>query len=194
MPYYDSKCMKEVNNLMNISNYAKYSNNNMKNIAKIGAVAAVVALSLGATTGSPSSTSHFVARASTLNPAPLVAQPMAPVVEETVVVRPEEVADLAPEVAPVVQQAVVRAYKASPVYAASSGDIFGRIRQCESGGNYSTNTGNGYYGAYQYDRSTWNGHGGYSTADQAPPEMQDQKARSDYARRGGSPWPVCSRR
>ena len=38
---------------------------------------------------------------------------------------------------------------------ASQGDIFARIRQRESGGNYATNTGNGYYGAYQYDLGTW---------------------------------------
>jgi LysM repeat protein len=72
---------------------------------------------------------------------------------------------------------------------AASGDIFGRIRMRESGGNYAANTGNGYYGAYQYDIGTWNHYGGYARADLAPPAVQDAKAQETYARRGCSPWP-----
>lgn len=79
-------------------------------------------------------------------------------------------------------------------FSTSAGDIFARIRACESHGNYSTNTGNGYYGAYQYNDQTWGGYGGYQHASDAPPSVQDQKARETYAQRGGSPWPVCSRR
>lgn len=55
-----------------------------------------------------------------------------------------------------------------------------KLRQCESGGNYQTNTGNGYYGAYQFSQSTWNRVARdrlgipYERADLAPPEVQDQ--------------------
>jgi uncharacterized protein YabE (DUF348 family) len=50
-----------------------------------------------------------------------------------------------------------------------------KLRQCETGGNYQTNTGNGYYGAYQFSESTWNSLGtGYARADLAPPAVQDQ--------------------
>lgn len=55
-----------------------------------------------------------------------------------------------------------------------------KLRMCESGGNYRTNTGNGYYGAYQFSQSTWdriarNRMGiPYTRADLAPPEVQDQ--------------------
>lgn len=55
-----------------------------------------------------------------------------------------------------------------------------KLRMCESGGNYQTNTGNGYYGAYQFSASTWNRIAvqrmgvPYSRADLAPPEVQDQ--------------------
>lgn len=50
-----------------------------------------------------------------------------------------------------------------------------KLRQCESGGNYADNTGNGYYGAYQFSASTWNSLGtGYARADLAPPSVQDQ--------------------
>ncbi len=72
---------------------------------------------------------------------------------------------------------------------APSGDILSRIRMRESGGNYATNTGNGYYGAYQYDAGTWNNYGGYRVASDAPPAVQDAKAAETYARRGCNPWP-----
>jgi uncharacterized protein YabE (DUF348 family) len=49
-----------------------------------------------------------------------------------------------------------------------------KLRQCESGGNYQDNTGNGYYGAYQFSPSTWSSLGtGYARADLAPPSVQD---------------------
>lgn len=72
---------------------------------------------------------------------------------------------------------------------APNGDILSRIRMRESGGNYATNTGNGYYGAYQYDVGTWNNYGGYRYASDAPPAVQDAKAAETYAARGCSPWP-----
>lgn len=72
---------------------------------------------------------------------------------------------------------------------ASSGDIFARIRMRESGGNYAANTGNHYYGAYQYDLGTWGNYGGYARPDLAPPAVQDAKAAQTYAARGCSPWP-----
>ncbi len=72
---------------------------------------------------------------------------------------------------------------------ASQGDVFARIRARESGGNYATNTGNGYYGAYQYDNGTWGNYHGYARAGLAPPSVQDEKAAETCARRGCSPWP-----
>ncbi len=65
-----------------------------------------------------------------------------------------------------------------------------RLRSCE--GSYGSNTGNGYYGAYQFDIGTWGGYGGYSNAAEAPPAVQDQKAWETYQARGWSPWPSCS--
>jgi len=66
-----------------------------------------------------------------------------------------------------------------------------RLRSCESGGRYDRNSGNGYYGAYQYDISTWANYGGYARADLAPAAAQDQKAWETYKRRGWQPWPSC---
>jgi resuscitation-promoting factor RpfA len=65
------------------------------------------------------------------------------------------------------------------------------IRQCESGGNYATNTGNGFYGAYQFTQQTWNGLGYSGLPSDAPPAVQDQAAAQLLAQSGTSPWPVC---
>ncbi len=68
------------------------------------------------------------------------------------------------------------------------------LRMCESGNVYSRNSGNGYYGAYQYDIRTWANYGGYARADLAPADIQDAKFLETFARRGWSPWPACSRK
>ncbi len=65
------------------------------------------------------------------------------------------------------------------------------VRACESGGNYSTNTGNGFYGAYQFDQQTWNGLGYSGSPSSASPATQDAAAQKLYSQRGTSPWPVC---
>ena len=65
------------------------------------------------------------------------------------------------------------------------------VRQCESGGNYGINTGNGYYGAYQFAAGTWRGVGGgrYSSyAHQAPKFAQDHMAYRLWTRSGWGPW------
>lgn len=76
---------------------------------------------------------------------------------------------------------------------AASASDFAKLRQCESGGNYRINTGNGFYGAYQFDRGTWNNLGYPGRADQASPATQDAAAAKLQAQRGWSPWPSCSR-
>jgi uncharacterized protein YabE (DUF348 family) len=68
------------------------------------------------------------------------------------------------------------------------------VAQCESGGNWQINTGNGFYGGLQFDYSTWlsNGGGAYaSRADLATREQQIAVATRLYNSRGSSPWPVC---
>jgi len=66
------------------------------------------------------------------------------------------------------------------------------LRQCESTGRYDINTGNGYYGAYQFDLSTWRSVGGSGRPDQATPAEQDYRALYLYRMRGWQPW-TCAR-
>lgn len=77
------------------------------------------------------------------------------------------------------------------VYGANTGDAWYLLRLCESGNNYATNTGNGFYGAYQFDIQTWANYGGYHIPSEAPPATQDAKAHEVQAVRGWSPWPSC---
>jgi LysM repeat protein len=70
-----------------------------------------------------------------------------------------------------------------------------RVAQCESGGRWSVNTGNGFYGGLQFTRSTWAAYGGgkYApTADQATKGQQISVAEKVLAAQGPGAWPVCS--
>jgi hypothetical protein len=82
----------------------------------------------------------------------------------------------------------------TPVVTAATGDVWAELRQCESGGNYAENTGNGYYGAYQFSLGTWQGigHSGYPS--DASAAEQDAAAQELQARSGWGQWPACSRR
>ncbi|HVU73312.1 MAG TPA: transglycosylase family protein [Mycobacteriales bacterium] len=66
------------------------------------------------------------------------------------------------------------------------------LRGCESSGRYSTNTGNGFYGAYQFDIGTWRGLGLSGLPSSAEPDLQDAAASALEQDRGWEPWPACS--
>ncbi len=79
--------------------------------------------------------------------------------------------------------------KSSNTFSGSFSEALARLRSCE--GSYKSNTGNGYYGAYQFDKRTWGKYGGYEVASEAPPSVQDEKAWETYKARGWQPWPTC---
>lgn len=83
---------------------------------------------------------------------------------------------------------------ASSASASVSESDLAKLRACESGGNYRANTGNGYYGAYQFALQTWRGLGYSGRPDQASPATQDAAVRKLQARSGWGQWPACSRR
>jgi len=67
---------------------------------------------------------------------------------------------------------------------------------CESGGNWSINTGNGYYGGLQFNSSTWAAYGGLSyapRADLASRAEQIAVAEKVLANQGAGAWPTCGK-
>ncbi|MET0492781.1 MAG: transglycosylase family protein [Actinoplanes sp.] len=71
------------------------------------------------------------------------------------------------------------------------------VAQCESGGNWSINTGNGYYGGLQFSRSTWKSYGGgkyASTANKASRSQQIRIAEKVLDGQGIGAWPVCGKK
>lgn len=88
-----------------------------------------------------------------------------------------------------------------PVVLWPTDDGLYRLRMCESTDRYGVNTGNGYFGAYQFDRTTWNGVAARwkpwligVRPDLASPADQDAMVRALWSERGRNPWPVCGYR
>ncbi|MHC1558791.1 transglycosylase family protein [Actinomycetospora sp. C-140] len=68
------------------------------------------------------------------------------------------------------------------------------LAQCESGGDWSINTGNGFGGGLQFTDSTWNAFGGSGSPEDASREEQIQVAERVKAEQGMNAWPTCSRK
>lgn len=79
--------------------------------------------------------------------------------------------------------------------AVANGSVWDSIAQCESGGDWSINTGNGYHGGLQFNPGTWAAYGGTAyapTADQATREQQIAIAEKTQAAQGWGAWPACT--
>ncbi|MEV6022674.1 transglycosylase family protein [Streptomyces sp. NPDC052036] len=94
---------------------------------------------------------------------------------------------------------VTGAAVAGPLMAAGSASAatasqWDAVAQCESGGNWSINTGNGFYGGLQFTNSTWAAYGGTAyapRADQASKGQQIAVAEKVLSGQGKGAWPVC---
>jgi hypothetical protein len=115
--------------------------------------------------------------------APGVDAPAAPVVAAVASPAPAPARPVVTAAAPTV----------STIVHSALGGIWACIRQHESGGNYATNTGNGYYGAYQFALSTWRALGGAGLPSNAPPAVQDAMAQKLQAMAGWGQWPQTSK-
>ena len=81
--------------------------------------------------------------------------------------------------------------------AVANGSVWDAIAACESGGNWSINTGNGYHGGLQFNPGTWAAYGGTAfapTADLATREQQIAIAERTQAAQGWGAWPACTAR
>ncbi len=81
---------------------------------------------------------------------------------------------------------------AAPGPGGGTGGVWLQLRECESGNNYRENTGNGYYGAYQFSQQTWTDLGYPGRPDLESPSLQDQAAMKLEAQSGWGSWPACA--
>ena len=77
---------------------------------------------------------------------------------------------------------------------AGGGTVWDALARCESGGNWSIATGNGYFGGLQFLPSTWRANGGVGMPHEASREEQIRVAENVRAKVGYSAWPACARR
>lgn len=109
----------------------------------------------------------------------LPARPIPGAVQSAVVAKPKKVAPAKPK---------AKAVVAKP----APGDVWDKLAQCESGGNWSINTGNGYYGGLQFNLGTWQRYGGVGSPAAASREQQIAIAQKVLATQGWGAWPACS--
>jgi len=104
----------------------------------------------------------------------------------TVAKPPPEIATTTTEIATIAKPVA----KSAP----PTSDRFDALARCESGGDPTTNTGNGYYGAFQFDLQTWASTGRSGLPSDHSYGEQKAAAIELQAARGWYPWPRCSRR
>jgi uncharacterized protein YabE (DUF348 family) len=95
-------------------------------------------------------------------------------------------------VAPVTEQATVGTQPKPAAPAVADGSVWDRLAQCEAGGNWAANTGNGFYGGLQFNLRTWSANGGSGRPDQASREEQISVGQRVQASQGWGAWPSCS--
>ncbi|MEY9843250.1 transglycosylase family protein [Streptacidiphilus sp. MAP5-3] len=93
-----------------------------------------------------------------------------------------------------VPSAHAESVRAVAAHESRSGVDWDRIARCESGGDWATDSGNGYYGGLQFNQATWRANGGLAYAPRA--DLADRNQQINIAnhlagRRGLEPWPVC---
>ena len=76
--------------------------------------------------------------------------------------------------------------------AVAGGSVWDRLAQCESGGNWSINTGNGFYGGLQFTQSSWHAAGGSGSPQNASRSEQIRVAQHLQQMQGWGAWPTCS--
>ena len=91
-----------------------------------------------------------------------------------------------------------QAAEAAPAAKASSAEpargVWDRLAECESGGNWSINTGNGYYGGLQFSLSSWRAVGGSGYPHEHSRAEQINRAERLLDLQGWGAWPTCSRK
>lgn len=84
--------------------------------------------------------------------------------------------------------------EAAPAPASADDGVWDKIALCESNGNWSINTGNGYYGGLQFTLSSWKAVGGDGMPHEASREEQIARGKMLQSKQGWKAWPVCSKK
>ncbi|MEU0506495.1 transglycosylase family protein [Nocardia sp. NPDC005998] len=79
----------------------------------------------------------------------------------------------------------------STATASAAGHNWDAVAQCESSGNWGTDTGNGFSGGLQFTQSTWSANGGSGSPSGASRDEQIRVAENVLATQGPGAWPVC---
>jgi hypothetical protein len=127
-------------------------------------------------------------------PAPDAPAPEAPTPEAPEAAAPEAPAP-APEEAPPAPDAPAPAPETPPAPPVRAYSVnWDAIAQCESGGNWSINTGNGFAGGLQFTQSTWQANGGSGSPHNASRDEQIRVAENVLHAQGIGAWPICGTR
>ena len=90
------------------------------------------------------------------------------------------------------QSAPEPAPQPEPAPAVAEGSVWDALAACESGGDWSINTGNGYYGGLQFSESSWHAVGGTGLPLEHSRETQIEMGKRLQAAQGWGAWPACS--
>jgi uncharacterized protein YabE (DUF348 family) len=93
---------------------------------------------------------------------------------------------------PVAEQVSVGTKPRPAAPSVPSGGVWDALAQCEAGGNWAINTGNGYYGGLQFSLGTWQAYGGSGLPSDASREQQIAIGERVVAASGWGAWPACS--
>jgi LysM repeat protein len=85
-----------------------------------------------------------------------------------------------------------RAAPAASSGSSSGSGVWDQLAECESGGNWSISTGNGYYGGLQFSQGSWSAAGGSGSPADASREEQIRVAENLQNMQGWGAWPSCS--
>lgn len=93
-----------------------------------------------------------------------------------------------------VAQVEKRGTKKKEAEKADLSGVWGKLAQCESGGNPRANNGGMYFGLYQFSQQTWNSVGGSGNPMDASPAEQTKRAKILQEKAGWGQWPACARK
>ncbi len=148
-------------------------------------------ITVGARLRIPAKGAELKRRSLPAPPAPVVVAPVAPPRVDSSASRSSSSTDTSSSDSSSTDTSSAESAPAPPSSAPSSG-VWASLAQCESGGNWSIDTGNGYYGGLQFNLSTWQGYGGSGMPHEASASEQIAVAERVQASQGWGAWPACS--